>query len=135
MMLPRSIFRSAKCARHLSPARRSYSSHETRQTDAQLASAEPKPRPKRTRKKLTELPSTFMLRDGTPAKPLGDWRSVNVFKDPSSCMLLYVTQHTRNLIIHFQLASFQLAKLKVTSILVETRSKTLLRVVTLQIQL
>lgn len=134
MMLPRSLFRSAKCIRRLSPARRFCSSSETRQSDAQLASPS-KPRPKRTRKKLTDLPSTFMLPDGTPAKPLGDWRTVNLFKDPSTCMLLYVMHHTRNLIIHFQRAPFQQAKLKATSILVKTRSMMLLQVVTLLVSL
>lgn len=133
MMLPWSILRSAKRTRGLSPAPRFYTSRETRQTDAKLASAEPQHLPKRTRKKLKDLPSTFTLQDGTAAKPLGDWRTVNLSKDPSSCMLLYVVQRLRILIIHFQRALFQLVMLKITSIPVKTRSKTLLQVVIPQV--
>lgn len=51
---------------------------------------------------MSDLPSSFLLADGTPAKPLGDWRTLNLIKDPRIRTLLYVIQHTRALINHFQ---------------------------------
>lgn len=49
-----------------------------------------KPRPKRCKKRLQDLPSSFTLPDGTPAKPLGDWRTDSLIKDSSRRTLLYM---------------------------------------------
>lgn len=114
MVVSRSILRRAKYSEHFLlhlTSSRYHTSHRTRQEYVELASsghAELKRQPRRSKKKLQDLPSSFTLPDGTPAKPLGDWRTGNVINDSSSRMLLYAMQHNQFLINCFQKVPHQL---------------------------
>ncbi|KAF9454901.1 hypothetical protein P691DRAFT_691026, partial [Macrolepiota fuliginosa MF-IS2] len=102
MVLSRSIITRAKYVELLFLDRagsRFHTFHCTRQGHVESASAtsiDPKPRSKKSKKKLQDLPSSFTLPDGTPAKPLGDWRAGNLIKDSSSSCATPVIDSTDN---------------------------------------
>jgi hypothetical protein len=98
-MFSRSILKRANHA-DLSRVLQKSTSQKTRQIQLDTASVLPevssKKTPKRSKKKIEDLPEYFTLPDGTPAKPLGDWRQTlgsgtmksSLIKDTtSSCRL------------------------------------------------